>query len=164
MADISAAAVMSLREKTGLPMMECKKALLESGGNTEQAVEWLRKQGIKTQAMRADRETSTGRLAVYSDLAKGVAAMIELKCESAPVAVSQDFKDLANDMAKQLALGPGAGSASELLAQKSLAVPMPTTTAPKPLWLSLLARLLQTMLLRSRKTLPCMLSPPIPKP
>ena len=126
MADISAAAVMSLREKTGLPMMECKKALLESGGNTEQAVEWLRKQGIKTQAMRADRETSTGRLAVYSDLAKGVAAMIELKCESAPVAVSQDFKDLANDMAKQLALGPGAGSASELLAQKSLAVPVRT--------------------------------------
>lgn len=82
MAEISAAAVMSLREKTGLPMMECKKALLESGGNTDQAVEWLRKQGIKTQAMRSDRETSTGRLAVYTDLAKGVGAMIELKCES----------------------------------------------------------------------------------
>ncbi len=119
MAEISAAAVMSLREKTGLPMMECKKALLESGGNTDQAVEWLRKQGIKTQAMRSDRETSTGRLAVYTDLAKGVGAMIELKCESAPVANSQDFKDLANDFAKQLALGPGAQTAAELLTQPS---------------------------------------------
>ena len=119
MAEISAAAVMSLREKTGLPMMECKKALLESGGNTDQAVEWLRKQGIKTQAMRSDRETSTGRLAVYTDLAKGVGAMIELKCESAPVANSQDFKDLANDFAKQLALGPGAHTAAELLTQPS---------------------------------------------
>ncbi|NBV58907.1 MAG: translation elongation factor Ts, partial [Synechococcaceae bacterium WB4_2_0811] len=47
MAEITAAAVMALRDKTGLPMMECKKALQECGGNTEQAVEWLRKQGIK---------------------------------------------------------------------------------------------------------------------
>ena len=72
MAAITAAAVMALREKTGLPMMECKKALTECGGDTDQAVEWLRKQGVKTQAMRADRETSMGRLAVYTDLEKGV--------------------------------------------------------------------------------------------
>ncbi len=62
---------------------------------------------------------STGRLAVYTDLEKGVGAMVELKCESAPVANSPDFKDLVNDMAKQLALGPGAATADELLAQKS---------------------------------------------
>ena len=72
MAEITAAAVMALREKTGLPMMECKKALQECGGDTAQAVEWLRKQGIKTQSMRADRETSCGRLAVYADPAKNV--------------------------------------------------------------------------------------------
>ncbi len=119
MAAITAAAVMALREKTGLPMMECKKALSECGGDTEQAVEWLRKQGIKTQALRADRETSMGRLAVYTDLEKGVGTIIELKCESAPVAGSPDFKDLANDLAKTLALGPGATTADELLAQKS---------------------------------------------
>jgi len=119
MAAITAAAVMALREKTGLPMMECKKALSECGGDTEQAVEWLRKQGIKTQALRADRETSMGRLAVYTDLEKGVGTIVELKCESAPVAGSPDFKDLANDLAKTLALGPGAATADELLAQKS---------------------------------------------
>ena len=123
MAEITAAAVMALRDKTGLPMMECKKALLECGGNTEQAVEWLRKQGVKTQAMRADRETSTGRLAVYADPANNVGTIIELKCESAPVANSPDFKALAEDIATTLALGPGAKTPADLLAQKSHAHP-----------------------------------------
>jgi len=123
MAEITAATVMALREKTGLPMMECKKALKECGGNTDEAVEWLRKQGIKTQSMRADRETSCGRLAVYTDPAKGVAAIIELKCESPPVAGSPDFKAFCEDIAKTLALGPGAASPEELLAQKSQAHP-----------------------------------------
>lgn len=123
MAAITAAAVMALREKTGLPMMECKKALAECGGDTEQAVDWLRKQGVKTQAMRADRETSMGRLAIFTDLEKSVGAIIELKCESAPVAGSPDFKEFVNDIAKTLALGPGAASPEELLDQKSLAHP-----------------------------------------
>jgi elongation factor Ts len=126
LAEITAAAVMALRDKTGLPMMECKKALAECGGNTDQAVEWLRKQGVKTQALRADREMSTGRLAVYTDPAKGVGTMIELKCESAPVAGSPDFKDLVNDIAKTLALGPGAKTPADLLAQKSQAHPEKT--------------------------------------
>ncbi len=123
MAEITAAAVMALREKTGLPMMECKKALKECGGNTDEAVEWLRKQGIKTQSMRADRETSCGRLAVYADPAKSVGTIIELKCESPPVAGSPDFKAFCEDIAKTLALGPGAASPDELLAQKSQAHP-----------------------------------------
>ena len=123
MAAITAAAVMALREKTGLPMMECKKALAECGGDTEQAVDWLRKQGVKTQALRADRETSMGRLAIFTDLEKGVGTLIELKCESAPVAGSPDFKDLVNDIAKTLALGSGAASPEELLDQKSQAHP-----------------------------------------
>ena len=123
MAAVAAAAVMALREKTGLPMMECKKALTECGGDTEHAVEWLRKQGVKTQAMRADRETSMGRLAIYTDLEQGVGTLVELKCESAPVAGSPDFKDFVNDIAKTLALGSGASSPEELLAQKSQAHP-----------------------------------------
>jgi elongation factor Ts len=123
MSQITAASVMALRDKTGLPMMECKKALAECGGDTAAAVEWLRKQGVKTQALRADRETSTGRLAVYADPAKGVGAIVELKCESAPVAGSPDFKDFVADIAKTLALGPGAKTAADLLAQKSQAHP-----------------------------------------
>ena len=123
MAEITAAAVMALRDKTGLPMMECKKALQECGGDTAAAVDWLRKQGIKTQSLRADRETSCGRLAVYTDTARGVGAIIELRCESPPVAGSQDFRDLAHDIATTLALGPGAATPEALLAQRSVAHP-----------------------------------------
>jgi elongation factor Ts len=123
MAEITAAAVMALREKTGLPMMECKKALQECGGDTAQAVDWLRKQRITTQSMRADRETSCGRLAVYTDTAKGVGTIIEFKSESPPVAGSPDFKDFCNDIAKTLALGPGAATPADLLSQKSQAHP-----------------------------------------
>lgn len=119
MAEISAVAVKSLREKTGLPMMECKKALAATGGDEDGAIRWLREQGIKTQETRLGRETGAGRIAVYIDRDKKVAAMVELQCESAPVASSADFKQLANDLAKQLALGPGAASGEELLKQPS---------------------------------------------
>jgi elongation factor Ts len=119
MAEVSAAAVKSLREKTGLPMMECKKALASSGGNEEAAIRWLREQGIKTQETRLGRETGAGRIAIYVDLTKKVGAMVEVQCESAPVAGSPDFKQFANDLARQLALGPGATSGEELLKQPS---------------------------------------------
>ncbi len=121
MAEITASAVMSLRGKTGLPMMDCKKALTETGGDEAAAIEWLRKQGIKTKDSRIDRDTECGRIAVYADLDKKVGAMIELKCESAPVANSPEFRQFANDLAKQLALGPGAKTPEDLLKQPSLA-------------------------------------------
>ncbi len=120
MAEISAADVKALRESTGLPLMECKKALQETSGDKQAAIEWLRKQGIKTQETRLGRETSAGRIAVYTDPDKSVAAMIELQCESAPVANSPEFKQFANDLAKQLATGPGAATPEELLKQPSL--------------------------------------------
>jgi len=119
MAEITAAAVKVLRERTGLPMMECKKALQETGGNEDAAVDWLRKQGIKTKETRLGRETSAGRIAVFADFAAGKAAMIELRCESAPVAAGAEFRDFATDLAKQLALGPGAKTPEELLSQPS---------------------------------------------
>ncbi len=123
MAEITAKAVMALRERTGLPMMDCKKALQEAGGDQEAAVELLRKQGIKTAETRIGRETSAGRVAVYVDMAKGVGAMVELQCESAPVASSPDFVQFANDLAKQLATGPGAKTPEELLKQPSPSKP-----------------------------------------
>ena len=123
MAEITAAAVMALRQRTGLPMMDCKKALQESGGDQEAAVTWLRKQGIKTAESRIGRETAAGRIAVYTDMAKKVGAMVELQCESAPVANSAEFVQFANDLAKQLALGPGAKTPDDLLKQPSPSKP-----------------------------------------
>jgi elongation factor Ts len=119
MAGITAAQVKGLREKTQLPMMECKRALQETNGDEAAAIEMLRKQGKKTMASRSSRETAFGRMAVYADVEAGVGAMVELQCESASVIGQDTFVQLANDLAEQLATGPGAANADELLGQNS---------------------------------------------
>lgn len=119
MAEITAAAVKALREKTGLPLMDCKKALTECDGNEESSIQWLRERGLKVMGGKADRETAFGRFGIYSGQDKATGAIVELKCESAPVAKNEDFIQLANDLAQQLATGAGAASAEELLAQAS---------------------------------------------
>jgi len=119
MAEITAALVRELRDETGLPMMDCKQALVASGGDKEKAKDEMRKKGIKLQEGRGGRETAFGRFGIYAGLDKKAGAIVELKCESAPVAGSAEFIQLANDMAKQLATGPGAATADELLAQPS---------------------------------------------
>ena len=119
MGEISAAAVRAFREKTGLPLMDCKRALAEANGDEEKAIEMLRKAGEKLEAKRADRATEFGRFGVYYGLDKNVGAMVELKCESAPVTQNEEFIQLANDLAQQLATGPGAATVDELLAQPS---------------------------------------------
>lgn len=117
MAEITAAAVKSLRDRTGLPMMDCKRALEEAGGDADAAIEILRKAGKKAMAKRADRETAFGRLMVHAEISPGCGAMVELRCESAPVANNDQFIQLGRDLVEQLAHGPGATTAEELLAQ-----------------------------------------------
>jgi elongation factor Ts len=125
MAEITAAAVRALRERTGLPMMDCKKALQDAGGDSDKAVDLLRKAGAKLMEKRSGRATSAGRITVYIAPDTSVATMIDLRCESAPVAVNDQFVQLCNDLALQLATGPGADSPEALLAQ-----PSPSKTAP----------------------------------
>jgi elongation factor Ts len=123
MADITASAVKALRERTGLPMMECKQALQETAGDEQAAIEWLRKRGGQIQTNRADRETAFGRMGTFAGLDQSAGAMVELKCESAPVAGHEEFVQLANDLAQQLATGPGATTAEQLLDQPSPSKP-----------------------------------------
>jgi elongation factor Ts len=117
MTQISAAAVKSLRDKTALPMMKCKEALQATGGDEAAAIEWLRKDNIKVQQGRVDRETAFGRMGLYLDWDAGVGALVEVLCESAPVAGSAEFVAFANEAAKQLATGKGATTGDELLKQ-----------------------------------------------
>lgn len=119
MPEITAAMVKALRDDTGLPMMDCKKALEESGGDMEAAKQKLRESGKKLMAIRSDRATEEGRIAVYTSVGGNVGAMIELQCESAPVANNDDFKQLASDLAQQLATGPGAATPDDLWSQPS---------------------------------------------
>lgn len=117
MAEITAAMVMKLRDETGLPMMECKKALAECGGDFDAAKKWLRERGKTIIGGRQDRTTGEGRIAVYTSLKPGVGAMVELQVETAPVAKNDEVIALANDLAKQLATGPGAKTPEELWKQ-----------------------------------------------
>ena len=102
MAEITAAAVKALREKTGAGMMDCKKALEETGGDVEKAVEYLRKKGIAKAEKRADRAASEGAIiALVSDDAK-TAAVVEVNSETDFVARNEEFRALAQAVATQL--------------------------------------------------------------
>src|SRR5438132_2218076 len=116
MSTVSAAAVNSLRKRTNAPMMECKSALTEANGDMDKAVDILRKKNSAIQAKKGDRETAEGRIAAYIDPAGQVGAIVEVRCESAPVAKSEPFVRLASDIAKQVAL-KGAATVEALLAQ-----------------------------------------------
>jgi elongation factor Ts len=114
--EVNAADVMKLRNRTGMQMMKCKAALIEAGGDMDKAVEILRKQNKEAQDRAASRETAEGRIGVFIDAANKVGAIVELRCESAPVAKNEMFVKLANDVARQIAL-KGAKTPEELLAQ-----------------------------------------------
>jgi elongation factor Ts len=125
MADISAADVMKLRNMTGAQMMACKQALTEAGGDMQKAVELLRKKFKDVSAKAAERETAEGRIGLFIDPEKQVGAIIEVRCETAPVAKNERFVQLVNDMARQVAL-KGATTTEELLKQPSLDDPKHT--------------------------------------
>lgn len=119
MAEVTAKAVMQLRELTTLPMMDCKKALVEAGGDQDGAVAILKEQYKKIAIKRADNTTKEGLIAVALQDGGTQASMVEIQCESAPVASSTEFVDFANQCANQLLNGPGAATPEELLAQPS---------------------------------------------
>lgn len=104
MAEISAALVKELREKTGAGMMDCKKALAESGGALEAAVDWLRKKGLAAAAKRAGREASEGLVGVVERGKAG--ALVELNCETDFVARNAMFQDAVAKLA-ELAFATG---------------------------------------------------------
>ncbi|NQV26386.1 MAG: translation elongation factor Ts [Rhodopirellula sp.] len=117
MAEVTAAAVKALREKTTLPMMDCKKALVEADGDEARAIEILREQFKKIQIKRADNETTEGLIQIAVTDGGGEGVMVEVQCESAPVASSDEFRAFARQCANQLLNGPGAATAEELLSQ-----------------------------------------------
>jgi elongation factor Ts len=92
--------VKALREKTGLPMMECKQALDEAGGDEAKAIELLRKKGLGQVGKRSARDTSEGRVACVVDPGTGCGGIVELQCETAPVANTADFTTLADAIAR----------------------------------------------------------------
>ncbi len=103
MAEITAALVKQLRERTGAGMMDCKKALQEAGGNLEEAEVVLRKKGIAAAAKKASRATKQGIIGTYVHAGAQLGVMIEVNCETDFVARTDDFKELVHDLAMQVA-------------------------------------------------------------
>ncbi|MBI5638959.1 MAG: elongation factor Ts [Nitrospirae bacterium] len=102
MATITADIVKDLREKTGAGMMECKKALVESGGDFEKAIDTLRQKGLATAAKKASRSASQGLISSYIQ-ADRVGVMVEINCETDFVARTDDFQTLIRDVMEHIA-------------------------------------------------------------
>lgn len=101
--EITSEQVKLLREKTGAGMMDCKKALAESSGNMDKAIDYLRLKGAATAEKRADRITNQGLVESYIHAGGRIGAMVELNCETDFVAKTDDFRTLARDIAMQIA-------------------------------------------------------------
>ncbi|MFY9942468.1 MAG: translation elongation factor Ts [Desulfobacterales bacterium] len=113
MAAISAQMVKELREKTGVGMMDCKKALAECDGDMEKAVEFLRKKGLATAQKRAGRATSEGIVQSYIHMGGKIGVLVEVNCESDFVAKNEDFQGFARNIAMHIAATNPVGIAPE---------------------------------------------------
>jgi elongation factor Ts len=113
MADISAALVKELREKTGAGIMDCKEALGQADGDMEKAVEFLRKKGLATAQKRAGRSASEGVIESYIHMGGKIGVMVEVNCETDFVAKNADFQEFARNIAMHIAATSPAGIAPE---------------------------------------------------
>ena len=121
--EISAALVMKLRQVSGLPMMKCKEALEASDGDFDKAVEWLRKKGLDMAAKKADRVMKEGRVALKTSADGKTAAMVEVDCETDPVAGGPDFKALVDGTLAAVFAKKTAGASGEIPLADVVALP-----------------------------------------
>ncbi|HET6411000.1 MAG TPA: translation elongation factor Ts [Anaeromyxobacter sp.] len=103
MAEVSATLVKELREKTGAGMMDCKRALTETAGDSAKAEELLRKKGLAAAANKATRVASEGAVASYIHMGGKIGVLVEVNCETDFVARTEAFKSLVKDISMQIA-------------------------------------------------------------
>lgn len=106
MAEITAQLVKELREKTGAGMMDCKKALLENDGDMTKSTEWLRQKGITSAEKKAGRVAAEGMVTSYIHTGSRIGVLVEVNCETDFVARREEFKELAQNVAMQIAACP----------------------------------------------------------
>lgn len=117
MAEITAAMVKELRERTGAGMMECKKALDEAKGNIDDAIDVLRKRGIASAAKKASRSAKQGSITVVLSADRSSGAILEFNCESDFVARTEDFQTMVQELTTQVLESPAGTLRSEFLEQ-----------------------------------------------
>ncbi|MDR1433422.1 MAG: translation elongation factor Ts [Puniceicoccales bacterium] len=115
MVEISAKIVNDLRQRSGAGMMECKKALVEAGGDMEEAIVILRKKGVASAAKKAGRDVSKGTIQSYIHGGGRIGVLLELNCETDFVARNEEFQRLAKDICMHIAaMSPAYVSADEI--------------------------------------------------
>ena len=118
MANISAAMVKQLREKTGAGMMDCKNALSEVEGDVEKAIELLRKKGLATAQKRAGRALSEGIIQSYIHMTGKLGVLVEVNCETDFVAKNEDFQEFTKNIAMHIAATNPLGITPEDISQE----------------------------------------------
>jgi elongation factor Ts len=101
--EITTQMIKELRAATSAPMLDCRKALQEANGDYHKAVDWLREKGMATAAKRSDRDASNGIVEMYSHGGGRVGVMVEVNCETDFVARAEQFRNLAHEIALQIA-------------------------------------------------------------
>lgn len=101
--EVSASVVKELREKTGAGMMDCKKALAETGGDVPKAIDLLRQKGLASAAKKADRVATDGAVGAYVHAGGKIGVLVEINCETDFVARTTEFQALLKDVAMQVA-------------------------------------------------------------
>ncbi len=101
--EITTQMIKELRSATSAPMLDCRKALQEANGDYHKAVDWLREKGMATAAKRSDRQASNGVVEMYSHGGGRVGVMVEVNCETDFVARAEQFRNLAHEIALQIA-------------------------------------------------------------
>ena len=101
--EVSASSVKELREKTGAGVMDCKKALAESGGDLQQAIDYLRRKGLAAAAKKLSRVATEGLVKTYIHAEGKIGVLVELNCETDFVARTPEFQSLLKDIAMQIA-------------------------------------------------------------
>jgi len=120
-ATITAQMVNELRASTGAGLMDCKRALVESNGNAEEAITILRKKGAASAAKKADRATTEGVIHSYIHVGGKVGVLIEVNCETDFVARTDEFRAFVNDLCLQIAAASPAVVSREQVAEADLA-------------------------------------------
>src|SRR5260370_17919053 len=103
MKEVTSALVKELREKTGAGMMDCKRALVETGGDIEKATDWLRQKGLATAGKKAGRSATEGAVGSYIHLGGKIGVLVEVNCETDFTAKNDKFQALVKDIAMQIA-------------------------------------------------------------
>jgi elongation factor Ts len=124
--EVSAATVKELREKTGAGIMDCKKALAETGGNLDKAVDYLRQKGLAAAAKKAERVAADGEVGAYVHPGGKIGVLVEVNCQTDFVARTAEFQALVKDIAMQIAAAnpryvrPEEASAEELEKEREI--------------------------------------------